>query len=30
MPTLLTGLGPFFTFLKMAVAFTEVNFSMDG
>ena len=30
MPTLLTGLGPFFTFLKMAVAFTEVNFSMDA
>ena len=29
MPTLLTGLGPFFTFLKMAIAFTEVNFSMD-
>lgn len=26
MPTLLTGLGPFFTFLKMAVAFTSVNF----
>lgn len=26
MPTLLTGLGPFFTFLKMAIAFTEVNF----
>lgn len=30
MPTLLTGLGPFFTFLKMAVAFTEVNFSVDS
>ena len=30
MPTLLTGLGPFFTFLKMAVAFTEVDFSMDS
>ena len=30
MPTLLTGLGPFFTFLKMAIAFTEVNFSMDN
>ena len=30
MPTLLTGLGPFFTFLKMAVAFTEVNFSMEA
>lgn len=29
MPTLLTGLGPFFTFLKMAIAFTQVNFSMD-
>ena len=29
MPTLLTGLGPFFTYLKMAIAFTEVNFSMD-
>lgn len=29
MPTLLTGLGPFFTFLKMAVAFTEVNFASD-
>lgn len=27
MPTLLTGLGPFFTFLKMAIAFTEFNFS---
>lgn len=27
MPTLLTGLGPFFTFLKMAIAFTEVNFT---
>lgn len=26
-PTLLTGLGPFFTFLKMAIAFTAVNFS---
>lgn len=30
MPTLLTGLGPFFTFLKMAIAFTEVNFSIDS
>lgn len=30
MPTLLTGLGPFFTFLKMAVAFTEVNFSLES
>ena len=29
MPTLLTGVGPFFTFLKMAIAFTEVNFSME-
>lgn len=29
MPTLLTGLGPFFTFLKMAIAFTAVNFSDD-
>ena len=27
MPTLLTGLGPFFTFLKMAVAFTGLDFS---
>ncbi len=30
MPTLLTGLGPFFTFLKMAIAFTQVNFSDDS
>lgn len=30
MPTLLTGLGPFFTFLKMAIAFTQVNFSMEA
>lgn len=30
MPTLLTGLGPFFTFLKMAIAFTEVNFSIEA
>lgn len=30
MPTLLTGLGPFFTFLKMAIAFTQVNFSIDS
>ena len=30
MPTLLTGLGPFFTFLKMAFAFTAVSFSMDA
>lgn len=29
MPTLLTGLGPFFTFLKMAIAFTTVNFTAD-
>lgn len=27
MPTLLTGLGPFFTFLKIAIAFTSVDFS---
>ncbi len=30
MPTLLTGLGPFFTFLKMAIAFTTVNFSVES
>lgn len=30
MPTILTGLGPFFTFLKMAIAFTSVNFSFNG
>ena len=30
MPTLLTGLGPFFTFLKMAIAFTSVDFSMNA
>lgn len=30
MPTLLTGLGPFFTFLKMAIAFTAVNFSANA
>ena len=30
MPTLLTGLGPFFTFLKMAIAFTEVNLSLES
>ena len=30
MPTLLTGLGPFFTFLKMAIAFTSVNFSFNA
>ena len=29
MPTILTGLGPFFTFLKMAVAFRDINFSED-
>ena len=29
-PTLLTGLGPFFTFLKMAIAFTTVDFSLDA
>lgn len=29
MPTLLTGLGPFFTFLKMAIAFTQVNLSLE-
>ena len=29
MPTILTGLGPFFTFLKMAVAFKDVSFSND-
>lgn len=27
MPTLLTGLGPFFTFLKMAIAFTKIDLS---
>lgn len=27
MPTLLTGLGPFFTFMKMAIAFTNVDFT---
>lgn len=30
MPTLLTGLGPFFTFLKMAIAFTAVDFSANS
>lgn len=30
MPTLLTGLGPFFTFLKMAIAFTTVNFAIES
>ena len=29
MPTILTGLGPFFTFLKMAIAFKEVSFTND-
>jgi hypothetical protein len=29
MPTILTGLGPFFTFLKMAIAFTTINFSTE-
>ena len=29
MPTLLTGLGPFFTFLKMAIAFTEVDLTSN-
>ena len=29
MPTLLTGLGPFFTLLKMAFAFTEMDFSAE-
>jgi len=28
-PTLLTGLGPFFTFLKMAIAFASVNLVAD-
>lgn len=30
MPTLLTGLGPFFTFLKMAIAFTSIDISADS
>lgn len=30
MPTLITGLGPFFTFLKMAIAFTSVDFSVNA
>ena len=30
MPTLLTGLGPFFTFLKMALAFATVNFAANA
>lgn len=29
MPTLLTGLGPFFTFLKMAMAFTAMDISSN-
>ena len=29
-PTILTGLGPFFTFMKMAIAFSSVNFSMTA
>lgn len=29
MPTILTGLGPFFTFLKMAIAFTAISFATD-
>jgi hypothetical protein len=29
MPTLLTGLGPFFTFMKMAIAFTNVDFTSN-
>ncbi|MBQ4114577.1 hypothetical protein IJD34_04150, partial [bacterium] len=30
MPTLLTGLGPFFTFLKMAIAFTALDLSGEA
>lgn len=30
MPTLITGLGPFFTFLKMAIAFTSIDFSVNA
>ena len=30
MPTILTGLGPFFTFLKMAIAFRGINFAADA
>lgn len=30
MPTLLTGLGPFFTFLNMAIAFTSVDFTSSN
>lgn len=29
MPTILTGLGPFFTFLKMAIAFASVNLASE-
>ena len=29
MPTILTGLGPFFTFFKMALAFTVINFTIE-
>lgn len=29
MPTIITGLGPFFTFLKMAMAFKDVSFAED-
>ena len=29
MPTIITGLGPFFTFLKMAMAFKDINFAED-
>ena len=29
MPTILTGLGPFFNFLKMAIAFTTISFASD-
>ena len=30
MPTLLTGLGPFFTFLKMALAFAKIDLSVSA
>lgn len=30
MPTILTGLGPFFTFLNMAIAFTAVDFTSSN
>ena len=29
-PTILTGLGPFFTFMKMAIAFSSVSFSVNA